>query len=164
FQYQVQSTQGSLDSSFIAIVKNGNIFSEPPDQPDLLYGQRSSGRSYDILNSRSVQGNDIRITFHQKAYILLSYFVPGLKNPVQNLSLMIYVSFRGIQIFGSVFGFIGFQDPGTKSDYFPGHIMYRKDHPSPETVIPFRLSVIFPDDQTSFFKQFRRVPFRSSFF
>ena len=99
FQHEIDSPQRGLDPGSIPVINNCHVWGQSTNQPDLFDRQRGSRGSHHVLNSFRMKRDDVRVPFHQDTAILLHDRFLGKEYPVKGLTLVIYLRFRGIQVF-----------------------------------------------------------------
>ena len=104
------------------------------NHPDLSGCQCCTRRSNHILYARLVHGNDVCITFDQKATILFHNGLFGKVYAVQLVAFMINFRFRRVDVlYLDAFGGTG-KHTSSESYHLAGESVYRKDDPPPEAV------------------------------
>ena len=91
FKQQVGTAQRGFDTGRVAVVQHRHIIRVPLDEPDLTFGERSARRSHHVLDAALVQAEHVEVAFYQVADFLGPDGLPGLKQPVQHVGLVVNI-------------------------------------------------------------------------
>ena len=134
FQQHINTSDRGLYTGSVTVVEHCHIVGETMNHPDLSGCQCRARRGNHILYARLVHGNDIRITFDQKATVLFHNGLFGKIYAIQFIAFMINFRFRRVDVLHlDAFGGAG-KHTSPESHHLTGESVYRKDDPPPEAV------------------------------
>lgn len=134
FEQHVDASYGGFDTGCIAVVEHGHVVGEAVYHLDLLCGQRCTRRGYHILHTALVHGDDVGITFHQEAAVLLHDGLLGEVDAIEFVALVIDFAFGRVDVLH--FDALGGSGQYTSAEgyHFARQRMDGEDDASPETV------------------------------
>ena len=131
-QQHVDAAQGSLDACHVAVIEHGDVVREAVDE---AYLSRSEGRtrgSNHILDARLVHRDDVGVSLHQEATVLLDDGLLRKVDAVELIALVIDFRLGRIDILRRLG--ISLEDTSAEGHDLPRQGMDREDDPSPEAV------------------------------
>src|SRR5690606_8381648 len=102
-QQHIYTPERGFDPGRIPVIKYCDIVSKSLDQLDLVFRQRSSRRGNYVFDSRKVKRHHIGVSLYQIAVIHLTDCLLGLKHTIKDIALMVYLRFRGVDVFWLLF-------------------------------------------------------------
>ena len=123
-----------FDTGRIAVVEHGHVVGEAVYHLDLLCGQRRTRRGYHILHTALVHGDNVGITFHQEAAVLLHDGLLGEVDAIEFVALVIDFAFGRVDVLH--FDALGGSGQHTSAEgyHFTRQRMDGEDDASPEAV------------------------------
>ena len=87
-----------------------------------------------------MQRYNIRIPFHQQAFVLLAYGLAALVHTIEHLALYVYLVLRGIDVLGRLL--IAFEYTCAKAQYTTRHALYGEYHPAAVYIVVDAITVL----------------------